>query len=117
MTTVKTMMDMDALKILAEVSGKAAATQVSAQLSDDLKKHVREVIAEHEKRMEHKIKDYFGKHSPEEHLVQHARIDRFLNLMDRVGDNFLGALIRNVMTATLFLLVVGWLAWNKFKGF
>lgn len=106
-------LDMDSLKLIADSVARTAATQVSEQLeakmSEQHEKLKRDVIEEFRR----DLKGYFGSLQSDEHIVQHNRIEKLLNFIDRTSENFLGRIISQLLMWGTILLVVGYAAFGK----
>jgi hypothetical protein len=47
------------------------------------------------------LESYFGDQSPAEHMIQHARMDKFLAWLDGMGKNFWSGLLSNLLRAVV----------------
>ena len=107
--TAQVTMDMELMKALAE----SIAAQTVKELGKELKQEIRGEIQKEFQR-------YFGDITPTQHAVQHSRIDKLLNILDRTTSNFLTRIIGNLLVYGVILVVLGHAYWDKlltfFKG-
>lgn len=110
--TVPITVDMDTLKTIAAAAAEAAAREVLKELKADTKSEFEAM----EERLTGKLDSYFGKVDAAAHVVQHDRIERLLNLIDRMGEGIFSNILKNIIWGLLVTGVVGWLLWQKITG-
>ncbi len=104
--------DMDTIKIIAQASAEAAAKTVSKELRDEM----RDGFDDLERRMTKRLDTYFGDELPGDHIVQHDRMERMLNLMDRLSETIFSNILKNLVWGLIVMGILGWLAYNKITG-
>ena len=103
---------METVKLIAQAAAEAAANRVSAELRDEQRRGFERM----ENRLCEKMDGYFGQVDPAKHVVQHDRIERFLTMMDKMGEGIFSNILKNVIWGLIVMSVVGWLAWKKMTG-
>lgn len=97
--TESTNMSLD--KDTVELIAKAAADEAVSSFK-------KEVLADIKSEIENSFKAHFGDMSPFDHANQHSRIDKLLNSLDKISDNFWGQLITGVVKWVFAILVVAY---------
>jgi hypothetical protein len=101
----------ESLKVIAKEAAREAVQQLGAKLEERDKQLREDILSDFRQEM----KSYFGEQAPSVHIVQHARLDTFLNWLDSLGKNFWGGLVSGVVKfAVAFCL--GALLYSKIKG-
>lgn len=80
---------------------KSAAEEAVAELR-------REVLSDIKTEIENSFKAHFGDMSAFDHASQHSRIDKLLNSLDKISDNFWGQLVTGIIKWALAIFVVGY---------
>lgn len=106
-------MDLDTMKSLAELSARAAAQEVAQSLREDFRQDLRKELTELEGRIKEKLesemRSHFGTMKPDEHIIQHSRLDRLMRMSDNATGGFFKAIAAKVATWLLGLIVAGFL--------
>lgn len=104
--------DMSLDKETVELIAKSAADEAVSGLR-------REVLSDIRAEIENSFKSHFGDMSAFDHANQHSRIDKLLNSLDKISDNFWGQIVTGVIKWALAIFVVGYfvtgngkLPWN-----
>lgn len=95
---------------------KAAAEAATREVMQELKAETASEFGAMERRLSDKLDGYFGKVDPTRHVVQHDRIERLLNLLDRMGEGIFASILKQILWGLIVAGVVGWLLWHKFTG-
>lgn len=114
---VKSEMDLETVKFIAEATAKATATEMSAAIRKEISEQLQRDTEKMEQRFAQQLQTYFGEQSPSKHAEQHARIDRILNFWDRFSQNLIGKLLMNALILTLIATAAGYYLWTKLKFF
>lgn len=106
-------LDMESLKLIADSVARTAASEVADQLEAKMTEQHTRLKKEITDEFRRDLKGYFGKLEADEHIIQHRRIDKLLNFIDKTGENFLGRIISQLLLWGAILLVVGYAAFGK----
>lgn len=112
MTATNITVDMETAKLIASGAAEQAAKAVAQELRADIRADMEGL----EERITQKLDNYFGKLDASDHVIQHDRIERLLNLFDRMGENVVSSILKNVIWGLLVLGIVGYLGWQHFVG-
>lgn len=107
-----TVSEMDTVKLIAEAAAQAAASRVAKQVSDDTRKEFEAL----EHRLEQKLTVYFGENGPNHHIVQHGRIDRLLDIVDKASVGIIGTIIKYAVVMATIVAALMYLAWYRIQG-
>lgn len=88
---------------------KAITESVVEKTVNKLRGDIREEI-------ERGFKNYFGDMTPAQHAVQHSRLDKFLNLTDKLTQNFWGQLFGGLIRWAGGLFLIGYFVWSQKNG-
>lgn len=91
---------------------KALAKTVAEETVRELREDIRHEIQSEIRR---EFKSHFGDLTPTQHSFQHSRLDKFLNLTDKLTQNFWGALIGGIVKWAVGLFLIGYFVWSQ-KG-
>jgi hypothetical protein len=101
----------ESLKVIAKEAAREAVQLLGAKLEERDEKLREDILSDFRKEM----KSYFGEQAPSVHIVQHARLDTFLNWLDSLGKNFWGGLVSGAVKF-IVTLGLGALIYSKLKG-
>lgn len=108
-----TEMDLDTMKAIAELSARTAAQEVAESLRKDFREDLRKEFTELETRLKEKLelelRSHFGTMQPDEHIIQHSRLDRLMKLSEQATGGFFKALVSKLATWLLSLMAAGFL--------
>lgn len=107
--------EQESLTVIAKEAAREAVEQLSQKLQErdtelraDIKEDARAAVKA-------ELKAWFGDQSPAEHMIQHARIDKFLTWMDGMGKSFWSGLISNILR-TVVTGAAAIFVYSKLKG-
>jgi hypothetical protein len=103
--------EQESLKVVAKEAAREAVEQMSLKLAER-DAELRESIVDDVRK---ELKSYFGDQSAAQHMIQHARIDKFLNWMDGMGKNFWGSLVSSTLRV-LITAAISVFLYSKYKG-
>ncbi|MCG5512869.1 hypothetical protein [Ectothiorhodospira shaposhnikovii] len=103
-------------KEIAEAVALSAATKVAQELRHEMQMENKKLRDELLEGVRNEIKLYHGDMTPTEHAIQHARINRFLSWMDRTSQNVWAQVLKTIVSAMLFLFLLGYFLWNQGIG-
>jgi hypothetical protein len=112
MTSQNITVDMETIKLIAKASAEAAALEVAKELREDMRADFEAM----ERRLTEKLDGYFGKLEASEHVIQHDRIERLLDLVDRMGEGIFSNILKQLLWGLVVAGVGGWLLWQKITG-
>jgi hypothetical protein len=105
--------DMESLKLIADSVARSAASQVADQLEAKMTEQHAKLKNEITDEFRRDLKGYFGNLQSDEHIIQHSRIDKLLNFIDKTGENFIGRIVSALAVWGAILLVVGYAIYAK----
>jgi hypothetical protein len=103
---------MDTVKLIAEAAARAAASEVAKQVTEETKKSFSDL----EDRIETRLAAYFGDKGANHHIIQHDRVDRLLDLLDKTSVGIVGTVIKYAIMMTIIIGTLGYLAWHKIQS-
>ncbi|CAB4122169.1 hypothetical protein UFOVP26_106 [uncultured Caudovirales phage] len=88
---------------------KETIALISKQAAEDAVSELRkDVLNDIKAEIENSFKQHFGDMSAFDHASQHSRIDKLLNSLDKISDNFWGQIVTGVIKWALAIFVVGY---------
>jgi vacuolar-type H+-ATPase subunit E/Vma4 len=102
----------ETLQLIVQAAAEAAAREIAQELRAETVSE----FGQMERRLTDKLDNYFGKVEPSKHVVQHDRIERLLNLVDRMGEGIFQSILKQLIWGLVVAGVVGWLLWHKLTG-
>jgi len=106
-------LDMESLKLITDSVARTAANEVADQLEKKMTEQHTKLKNEITDEFRRDLKGYFGKLEADEHIIQHRRIDKLLNFLDKTGENLVGRVITQLFLWGAVLLVIGYAAFGK----
>jgi hypothetical protein len=103
--------EQESLKVVAKEAAREAVEQMSLKLAER-DTELRESIVEDVRK---ELKSYFGDQSAAQHMIQHARIDKFLSWLDGMGKNFWGGIVSSTLRV-LITAAISIFIFSKYKG-
>jgi phosphopantetheine adenylyltransferase len=116
MSSEKFVLNGEMMKLLAETTARHAAETLVNSLREDIHAQHEETRKQLREEIKNELGAYFGEMKGAKHIVQHDRFDRLIKLFDRLGENFLGKIITNVVVGILIVAAMGYLTWHKIFG-
>jgi hypothetical protein len=104
----------ETMKLVAEASARAAATEIARSLKHDLKEEFSRVEENLRQKIHHEFELHFGEMKPDEHLVEHSQIRTFLEWINSAKKSFWKVLIGEVVKWVFTLIIVSWLFYSTF---
>lgn len=101
-------LDKEIIKMLAETVADRIGNKLRDEARDENARLRLELKEELRLEIQREFKNHFGDMQPSTHIVQHARIDRFLNTVDKLSDNFWGRVIGNILLWGAAATVLGY---------
>jgi hypothetical protein len=90
-------LDKETVALISKLAAEDAVAELRKEVLSDIKAEI-----------ENSFKLHFGDMSAFSHANQHSRIDKLLNSLDKVSDNFWGQIVTGVIKWALAIFVVGY---------
>ncbi|MDE2465573.1 MAG: hypothetical protein KGO02_17940 [Alphaproteobacteria bacterium] len=94
--------NLELMKMLA----KTVAEETVREMLDQVQGQISEQI-------DRQFKTYFGDMSASKHAIEHSRIEKLLDRMDKISDNFWGQVVGTIIKWGLGIFVAGSLLWHS----
>lgn len=108
------MMDIETMRNIAELSAKAAAESVATSLRDEIRREFEHFEKRITDKIDSEFKAHFGVLQPSEHVIQHSRLDSFLQWSEDVKKSAWQNLVAGIFKHGITVALMGYFLWKQF---